>query len=251
MASEQNGLSTRICKKVSDKGGDAVKLHCIIHQQVLCAKHLPFAHVMKPVAKAINFIRSKALCHRQFQQFLHDIEAEYGDVLYHNNVRWLSMGSALQRFFSLKGEIGQFLVEKGRPMQELSDTVCLADVAFLVDITKHLNALNISLQGQNAVVSELYSHIKAFKTKLQLFQRHFSQTEPCTTHFPALRDVTIGCRCVETKKYAEALIPLASDFNDRFWDFAAIEKEILLFTSPFSVDPDEAPKNLQLELLEL
>ena len=130
MAGEQSGLSTRICKKVSDEGGDAVKLHCIIHQQVLCAKHLPFAHVMKPVAKAINFIRSKALCHRQFQQFLHDIEAEYGDVLYHKDVRWLSMGSALQRFFSLRGEIGQFLVEKGRPMPELSDAVWIADFFF-------------------------------------------------------------------------------------------------------------------------
>ena len=50
---EQSGLSTRICKKVSDKGGDAVKLHCIIHQQVVCAKHLPFAHVMKPVQKQL------------------------------------------------------------------------------------------------------------------------------------------------------------------------------------------------------
>ena len=104
MAGEQSGLSTRICKKVSDEGGDAVNLHCIIHQQVLCAKHLPFAHVMKPVAKEINFIWSKALYHSQFQLFLHGIEAEYG-VLYHNDVRWLSMGSALQRFFSLRGEI--------------------------------------------------------------------------------------------------------------------------------------------------
>ena len=66
MGGEQSGLSTRICKKVGDEGGDAVKLPCIIHQQVLWAKYLPFAHVTKPVAKAINFIRSKVLCHRQF-----------------------------------------------------------------------------------------------------------------------------------------------------------------------------------------
>lgn len=33
--------------------------------------------------------------HRHFQQFLRNIQAEYGDVLYHNNVRWLSRGSAL------------------------------------------------------------------------------------------------------------------------------------------------------------
>ena len=142
------------------------------------------------------------------------------------------------------------MVEKGRPTQELLDAVWIADLAFLVDITKHLNELNISFQRKKAVVSELSSHIKAFKTKLQLFQRHLSQTESCTTHFPALQDVIIGSVCVRTKKYAEALIPLISEFNDRFRDFAVIEKEVL-FTSPFSVDPDETPENLQLELIEL
>ena len=112
--------------------------------------------------------------------------------------------------------------------------------------------LNISFQGQNPLVSELSSHVKAFKTKPQLFQRHLSQTEPFTTHFPALQNVTIiGSTCVEKKEYAEALIPLASNFNNRFWGFAAIEKEIMSFISPFSVNPDEAPKNLQLELIEL
>ena len=87
MVGEQIGLFTRICKKVSSEQGDAVKLHCIIHQQVLCTKLLPFDHVMKSVAKAIYFIWSKALCHHQFQQFLHDIEAEYGDVSYYSDVR--------------------------------------------------------------------------------------------------------------------------------------------------------------------
>ena len=56
---------------------------------------------------------------------------------------------------------------------------------------------------------------------------------------------------MKTKKYVESLIPFASDFNDRFRDFAAIEKKILLFTSPFSVDPNEATKNLQRELIVL
>ncbi|KAF7245500.1 Carnitine O-palmitoyltransferase 1, liver isoform [Varanus komodoensis] len=62
MAGEQSGLSTLVCNKVSEKGGKAIKLHCITHQQVLCAKHLKYDHVMKPVMKAINYIRSKALC---------------------------------------------------------------------------------------------------------------------------------------------------------------------------------------------
>ena len=130
MTGEQSGLFTRICQKVSDKRGDAFKLHCIIHQQVFCTTHLPFHHVMQSVAKGIKFIWYKALCHCQFHQFLHDIEVEYGDVSYHNDVRWLSMISALLRFFLLEREIVQYLVEKGWPMQELSDTVWLTDLAF-------------------------------------------------------------------------------------------------------------------------
>lgn len=63
-------------------------------------------------------------------------------------------------------------------MGELSDPVWLADLAFLVDIMKHLNPLNVNLQGQDAAVSQQYTHIKAFGTKLQLFQRHLSQTGP-------------------------------------------------------------------------
>ncbi|KAF4087849.1 hypothetical protein AMELA_G00076080 [Ameiurus melas] len=153
MAGERSGLSTLICNKVSEEGGKAIKRHCIIHQQVLCAKHLKYDHVMKPVIKTINYIRSKALCHRQFQQFLLHIQAEYGDVVHHNNVRWLSRGSALQRFYSLREEIGQFLAKKGQPMPELSDPVWLADFGFLVDITQPLNMLNTSLQGQNAAMA--------------------------------------------------------------------------------------------------
>lgn len=91
MAGERNGLTTLVCNKVSKEGGKAIKLHCIIHQHVLCATHLKYDHVMKLVIKAINYIRSKALCHCQFKQFLLNIQAEYGDV-YHKDVRWLSRG---------------------------------------------------------------------------------------------------------------------------------------------------------------
>ncbi|KAK0143094.1 General transcription factor II-I repeat domain-containing protein 2B [Merluccius polli] len=255
MAGEHRGLSKLICDKVSEQGGNAVKLHCIIHQQVLCAKCVKFEHVMQPVVKTINFIRSKALHHRQFQRFLLDIDAEYGDVIYHTDVRWLSRGSALQRFFSLRREIGQFLAEKGKPMQELSDPVWLADLAFLVDITKHLNVLNISLQGKDAVVSQLFAHIKAFGSKLQLFQRHLSQREPSTAHFPALREVmdsfppgNIGA---QAGRYAAIIASLSAEFSGRFRDFYGMEKDISLFSSPFSADPDTAPHQLQLELIEL
>ena len=38
---------------------------------------------MKKVVSTINFIKSRALNHRQFQQFLEDVEAECGDLIYY------------------------------------------------------------------------------------------------------------------------------------------------------------------------
>lgn len=52
--------------------------HCIIHQQVLV-----------PVVKTMNSIRVKAKQHRTFELFLEECSAEYGDLLHHNEVRWL------------------------------------------------------------------------------------------------------------------------------------------------------------------
>ena len=178
--------------------------------------------------------------------------------MYHKDVRWLSQESELQCFYFLRKEIGQFLAKEGQPLPELSVHVWLADFGFLVDITRHLNALNMSLQGKNAVVSQLYSHIKAFGSKLHLFQRHLSQTQSNTTHFPSMQEIMTSFpenniraqmrRCAaDISSQAEEF----EEFQQRFQDFAAIEKEITLFSSPFSVVPDNATEHLQLELIEL
>jgi hypothetical protein len=60
---------------------------------------------MDTVISTISYIRKNGLAHRQFQQFLEEIEAEYGDVIYFTEVRWLSRDAALKRFFTLREEI--------------------------------------------------------------------------------------------------------------------------------------------------
>ena len=159
------------------------------------------------------------------------------------------------RFYSLRQQIGKFLAEKKQPMQELSDPLWLADLGFLVDITKHLNVLNTSPQGPEAVISPLYSQIKAFEAKLQLFKRHLLEAIPNTAHFSALQ-VTMtrfpqSTFSVQTRRYALDISSLAEKFKAHFQDFAAFEKEISLFSSPFSVDTEYVPNHLQLELIEL
>lgn len=193
--------------------------------------------------------------HLSDKQFLSEIHAEYGDVVYHTDVRCFCLGSALLRFYSLRQQIAVFLAEKGQPMQELSDSMWLADLDFLLDITKHLNVLKASLQGPDAVISQLYLHIKAFGTKLQLLKRHLSQTKTYTAHFSVLQEIMTRFPqsnvSAQTRRYTSDILPVAEEFRQRFQDCPAIKKDIAFLSSPFSVDTDDVPDQLQLELIEL
>ena len=67
MVGEINGSAVRLEKHVVANGdGSLLKLHCIIHQQNLCARRVKFRDVMDIVIKSINFIRSHDQNHRQF-----------------------------------------------------------------------------------------------------------------------------------------------------------------------------------------
>ncbi|GAA6082984.1 general transcription factor II-I repeat domain-containing protein 2 [Tachysurus ichikawai] len=55
----------------------------------------------------------------------------------------------------------------------------------------------------------------------------------------------------QIQRYVAEISSQAEEFRQHFQDFAAIEKEITLFSSSFSVNPDDATEHLQLELIEL
>ena len=54
---------------------------------------------MEVVVKTVNVIRARGLFHREFQEFLSELDAGYGDEVYHSAVRWLSRGNVLKRFY--------------------------------------------------------------------------------------------------------------------------------------------------------
>lgn len=108
---------------------------------------------MSVVVKTVNFIRSHGLNHHQFDTFLSDNDIHAG-LPYHTDVQWLSRGAVLKRFFELQGEIGQFMEKKGRPVKELKCKEWVQDLAFMVDITQHLNTLNTTLQGCHSILRQ-------------------------------------------------------------------------------------------------
>ncbi|XP_033971718.1 general transcription factor II-I repeat domain-containing protein 2-like [Trematomus bernacchii] len=252
MVGASRGLIGRMNREMEERGLTApLQIHCLIHQQALCCKVLKWDSVMKVVVSCINFIRAKGLKHRQFQQFLSELESAHGDVLYYTEVRWLSRGRVLRRFYELLPEINAFLHSKDKTVPELIDPEWKWHLAFLTDVTEMLNGLNLQLQGQGKLICDMYSHIKAFEVKLALLLEQVKKHN--FIHLPATQNLSAENPAVPfpAEKCVEALEMLKAKFGVRFRQLRVNAKEIRLFQNPFLADIDEAQPSYQFELAEL
>lgn len=162
-------------KKVISQSEVAVKVNFIVAAEI--AKSA--CYVMTTVTRVVNFITAKGLHHRQFKSLLEECGSEYADVPYHTEVRWLSQGKVLNRCFELHEEICQFLESKGKDTAELREQKFLCELAFMCDITSHLDALNLQLQGRECIITDMYAAVRAFKTKLCLWKNQMLGHFPC------------------------------------------------------------------------
>lgn len=144
---------------------------------------------MDLVTEVTNLIRggNRSLSHRRFLALLDEVDAAYGDLQMHTDIRWMSRGKCLERFF----EITVFLEDSVRGdvstyCKKLKDTAFLWDLAFLTDISSHLNNLITKLQGRDQTICDLYAHMGAFQRKLDLFREGLSSHPLLLTHFPDL-----------------------------------------------------------------
>lgn len=242
------GMITLLKEHLGEREMELLQYHCIIHQQNLCAKELGYEQLMKRVCEAINFIRSSALRHREFKEFLAEFEDIPSDVVYYTEVRWLSRGKALKHFIELFDKIITFLKEHGRETRRLEEASFQCDLAFLTDITSHLNELNIKLQGKNQFIFQLVNNVNAFKRKLVLFQQQLREKN--FAHFPYCKKMKEKFPKMKVD-YEDQVKILINSFHDRFLDFEKCHCQIELFSNPFTVDVNLAPENAQLELIDL
>ncbi|KAL4096394.1 hypothetical protein QTP88_021356 [Uroleucon formosanum] len=255
MSGINKGLIGRINAEMVEERHEAPMIfHCIIHQEALCCKVLAWKDVMNIVVSTVNYIRKNALAHRQFKIFLEECDAEYGDVIYFSEVRWLSRGVVLKRFFILRNEINIFMSEKGKIVPELSNEKWVLNLAFLTDITTLLNELNTKLQSKDKLLSDMYSNIKSFQVKLKLLHKHINEQH--LDHFVCCKTVLESTKSTlnwETTKinFLNIIENLQNEFSIRFSDFYVQENKIKLFQNPFSVDIDDVESNLQMEVIEL
>ncbi|KAK3889500.1 hypothetical protein Pcinc_006472 [Petrolisthes cinctipes] len=262
MMGKENGCVALIKKDVRNENADQdiLGVHCIVHQEALCGKIMNLTHVMDVVLKCVNEIRSKGLKHRQFQAFLEEIDAEFKDVPYHTEVRWLSRGRILERFLSLRKYIEMFVNDKmpelktknGKQVSSFfSDPEWLLDLAFLVDITQHLNSLNTRLQGNDQLITEFMNHVKSFQNKLVLFQKQLEKG--ILLQFKSMQ--TILSETVTPPDYSRFVKhceDLKVNFEKRFQDLHGRQQSLSLFENPFLVNAEDFnDADLQMEILDI
>jgi hypothetical protein len=167
------GLQIRFQALIKTVAPNATGTHCVIHRQVLAAKTLlsGLKQIMSLVVQAVNFIKSSTLNSRIFTKLRFEMNAESTQLLLHTEVRWLSKGKVLKRVYDLHEELEVFFTEK-RKMEFkdfFSQDEKLNQIAYLADMFGLLNQMNISLQGHNSSITDLYDKIKSFQMKVDLW----------------------------------------------------------------------------------
>ena len=179
-------------EKVRQDAGATAKLfrsHCIIHQENLCGKSLKMQNVMSVVVKTVNFARARGLNHRQFQHLLAEMNAQYQDLLYYCEARWLSRGATLRRVYELRNKISLFICQSvwSRKVQKYPNSRIPHGCATLPSLsTSRLNQLNVQLQGREHLINELFQFVSVFEMKLRLWETQLRNAN--YVHFPTLME---------------------------------------------------------------
>ena len=247
MVGKNKGVVSLLQKQMENNeiNNNIVKLQCLIHQEALCAKVASLKNIMDVRVKTVNFILSRGLNHRQFRQLLLEAESQYGDLLYFCNVRWLSRGDMLQRVYRLREEIATFLEQKNINAAEFRDQKWVCSLAFLVDVTSHLNKLNLQLQGKQQLIHTMWSYIRAFTTKLRIWEGQLESGN--YAQFPTLQEN----KPTSSTTFVSAIQNLRTEFLSRFGDIRSLENDIKLFSTPFDVQVDIVQEKYQMEVVEL
>uniref|UniRef100_A0A3P9I3I4 DUF4371 domain-containing protein n=1 Tax=Oryzias latipes TaxID=8090 RepID=A0A3P9I3I4_ORYLA len=186
-AASMTGSARGFIARMRKENPDIKWTHCVIHREALASKKMsPVLHdVLNDSIKVINFIRSRPLNARLFRSLCENTGAEHTELLLHTEVRWLSRGRVLSRLFDLRAEVHTFLTEHGSPHATMfENTDWLAKLCYLADIFRKLNELNMSLQGKDTSILNLYDKVGGFLKKAEMWKRACDQED--FTCFPQL-----------------------------------------------------------------
>ncbi|GBP76776.1 General transcription factor II-I repeat domain-containing protein 2 [Eumeta japonica] len=138
-----------------------------------------------------------------------------------------------------------FMQIKNKPLSELSVPKWICDLAFVVNLTGYFNDFNLKLQKQGHLVNDLYSHLKAFRNKIRLWEVQMLSGN--RYHFTTLS----AYKNIAYAQYAEELKSLSEQFSNTFSNFKNMEDCFNLFAIPTKSNVQNAPIHSQMELIKI
>ena len=162
--------------------------------------------------RTVNTIKARALNSRLFRQLCAENDEKFEQLLLHTEVRWLSKGNCLRRFYSLFTAVEEFF-------QALDDSVSLelisikADIAYLSDIFIKFNEVYLQPQGNLVNPIKVKSIILAFISKLELYKRNLGRHE--LFQFPSLAELYKKRLDNDLQEYCSHLDQLHKDMTTR------------------------------------
>ena len=123
-------------------------VHCVIHQQHLVAKNLSekLHESLSTVIIAVNKIKANALNSQLFHQLCIENDEDFQCLLLHTEVRWLSKGNCLKRFYTLFNSVLDFFQESNPEVYDKLKS-SKTDIAYLIEMFSKFNEVNLQLQG--------------------------------------------------------------------------------------------------------
>ncbi|KAJ4921377.1 hypothetical protein JOQ06_022821 [Pogonophryne albipinna] len=201
-------------------------------------------------------------CKKPLQLLCEEFDTHYGDLVLHTEIRWLSKGRMLAHFMDLLEPLKSFIVGQGETSRFsfLDDKEWVLSVAFLCDITQHLNKLNIKMQGRNKTVYELYTAVRVFSDKLDVLEQSVRGSDyrffPTVQKVMAMHaDALLPCQ----SQFCDVLTELKQNYTSRFHDFKDHSNIFVLVKNPFLIEVNEMKQisdqlglvQLQMEFVEL
>ncbi|XP_025420059.1 zinc finger BED domain-containing protein 5-like [Sipha flava] len=135
--------------------------HCFLHREALVAKS---------IVNELKIVLDQVLCE--------SMESDHFTLIIHTEVRWLSKGRVLSRFYKLREELlVYFTMEQMEYSDYLSDEFWCSKLAYLADIFEHLNQLNLNKNYDFKPLKIDMMHSIAGKRKSHLLNE---RVNPCT-----------------------------------------------------------------------
>uniref|UniRef100_A0A672GES2 HAT C-terminal dimerisation domain-containing protein n=1 Tax=Salarias fasciatus TaxID=181472 RepID=A0A672GES2_SALFA len=209
------GAKSGVSARLKERAPWLISAHCHAHRL-----ELAFKDTMKkfPVQKLETMLLNIYYLYRnsplnRFRTLVEEYDTQYQDVTLHAEVRWLSRGIVLEKFVDLLPVIRDFIAQrKHADLYYVSDEKFALEAAFLADTTKHLDSLNLKLQGNNKLLPALVNNVSAFMEKLSLYQDQLGDND--FTHFPNLHSQVSQLRRTVMPMIEMVENPVNADMRD-------------------------------------